>query len=101
MLEDRRIHEKDLHVSFMKDTTNIGEKYYCELNSLHHEFNLKISQEGRRRVASLFDYIKKIKNPFDPKGSTKVINIYTQEEVSNSDYLLRCISVGEKLYNGH
>ena len=41
-------HEKDLYVSFMKDTANIGEKDYCELNSLHHEFNLKISREGRK-----------------------------------------------------
>ena len=32
-------HEKDLYVSFMKDTVNVGDKDYSEFDSLHHEFN--------------------------------------------------------------
>ena len=88
---------KDLYVSFMKDTADVGEQDN-ELNSLHHEFNLKASQDGQRRVRLLVNYIKTINNPFSLKGSTKLVNITTQEAVMNSDYLLNCIDFGNANY---
>ena len=91
-------HEKDLFMSFMKDTTNIGE-YDSEFNSLHHEFNLKTAKEGIRRVTLLVDYIKSIKHPFDRKGPKKLINISTRLEVPDTGILLNTTSVGEECYN--
>ena len=44
------------------------------------------------------NYIKTINNPFSSKGSTKLVNITTQEAVMNSDYLLNCIGFGNANY---
>ena len=66
-----------------------------ELN-LHHEFNVKVSQQVQERVLLLVDYINSIANSFQTEW--KLINIVTLKEVSNSDYLLNCVSFGEELY---
>ena len=91
-------HQKDLFVSFMRNTVNV-EGAQTELDSLHHEFNIKAAQFGHKRCKQLVTYIESVSNPFSSTVSNKLINITTQEAVENVDYLLNCIEHGRKNYD--
>ena len=67
-------HHKDLFVSFLKETADIGE-HQGELNHLHHEFNLKSAGKGKSRVEKLVNYIETVGNPFEVDSSAKLINL--------------------------
>ena len=80
-------HHKDLFVSFLKETADIGE-HQGELNHLHHKFNLKSAGKGKSRVEKLVNYIETVGNPFEVDSSAKLINLTSREVVENTEYLL-------------
>ena len=88
--------EKDQYVYFIKDITYINEASH-EL-SLHHDYSINAATKNSSQVQQLTDYIKTIGNPY--KSGDKMINIVTQEEISpfDTEYLLNCLFVGEKLF---
>ena len=77
-------HHKDLFVSFLKVTVDIGE-HQGELNHLHHEFNLKSAGKGKSRVEKLVNYIETVGNPFEVDSSAKLINLTSREVVENTE----------------
>ena len=91
-------HQKDLIVSFLRDTANVGENQ-GELNNLHHEFNLKAATKGKSRVDKLVDYIKTVGNPFDVVCPVQLLNLTTRVVVENTEYLLNCVEFGRANYS--
>ena len=89
-------HEKDQYIYFIKDITYINEA--SDKLSLHHDNSINTATKNSRQVQQLTDYIKTIGNPY--MSGDKMINIVTQEEISpfDSEYLLNCLSFGEKLF---
>ena len=73
-------HQKDLFVSFLKETVDVS-THDNELNSIHHEFNAKNAKDCRIKL--LVDYIKSINNQFVYGGFEKLVNITTQETVDD------------------
>ena len=92
-------HEKDLYVSFVRNTVKDKETM-TELDSLHHEFNSKKAAQTHGQVKQLVDYIESVKNPFSSgASSSKLMNLTSLEEVQNVDYLLNCIPFGRTNYS--
>ena len=91
-------HQKDLFVSFLRDTANVGENQ-GELNNLHHEFNLKAATKGISRVDKLVDYIKTVGNPIDVVCPVQLVNLTTRVVVENTEYRLNCVEFGRANYS--
>ena len=90
-------HEKDLYVSFAKETTK-GQETRGELDSLHHEFNLNQAQATHGRMQQLVHYIESVSNPFLSDATNKLTNLTSKEAVENVDYLLDCLDHGRRNY---